>query len=462
MYPKILLRSSSFRLALAYGTLFAASALAILAFVYLATTRYMQQQADETIEAEIQGLAERYRLTGLSGLTSLIRQRLDRSPAGSSIYLLADAEFNPLVGNLSRWPTAADTVSDEGGFLNFDLRSPGHRARAKPFLLAEGFRLLVGRDMYELQSVRSLLLRTMAWSVALTLALAFVGGLVVSRSRLSRIAEINKAIAEVMSGNLNRRIAIEPTGDDIEDLAVRLNQMLDELEKLVEGVRRVSDAVAHDLRTPLARLKTRLERLLKTKGDPEIEVAIQETDHLLAVFAALLRIARIETGERARAVLANVDLTSLVDDVAELYAPLIEDADKKLVLHNAPGVEVRGDRDMLFQALVNLLDNALKHTSRGGQIEVALSSTGEGIEIVVADDGPGIPIEERSRVRERFYRLDRSRTTAGAGLGLSLVEAVAKLHAGSLQLLDNAPGLRAVVRLGTREGDGKNSLQSSP
>ncbi|HXV64895.1 MAG TPA: HAMP domain-containing sensor histidine kinase, partial [Vicinamibacteria bacterium] len=232
-------------------------------------------------------------------------------------------------------------------------------------------------------------------------------------------------------------------------------QMLDELKKLVEGVRRVSDAVAHDLRTPLARLKTRLERLRKTKADPEIEAAIHETDHLLAVFAALLRIARIETGERARAVLANVDLTSLVDDVAELYAPLIEDADKKLVLHNSPGIEVRGDRDMLFQALVNLLDNALKHTSPGGQIEIALSSTGEGIEIVVADDGPGIPLEERSRVRERFYRLDRSRTTAGAGLGLSLVEAVAKLHAGSLQLLDNAPGLRAVVRLGRREGDGK-------
>jgi signal transduction histidine kinase len=444
--PKIL-RSSAFRLAIGYVALFAVSAILLLAFVYWLAASYMLRQGDETIEAEIVGLAERYRLSGLNGLTASIRERLDRRPQGSSIYLLTDAAGAPIVGNLNRWPPAEP---DQSGFLDFELVAgpgePPHRARAKPFLLRGGFQLLVGRDLEELESVRSLLLRTMAWGLALILALALLGAVVVSRSRIRRIAKIDQALGEVMAGDLSRRIPLEGTSDDIEDLAEKLNRMLGELSNLVEGVRRVSDSIAHDLRTPLARLKTRLERLRRGRPqEEEIGEAIEEADRLLAMFGAVLRIARIESGERGRAAFAEVDLTSLVDDVAELYRPLIEEKGSRLSLHNAPSVVVQGDRDMLFQAVANLVDNAIKHTPGGGRIEMSLAPRDGGAAIIVADDGPGIPPEEREKVRERFYRLDRSRTTPGAGLGLSLVSAVAARHGGELRFEDNDPGLRAVL-----------------
>jgi signal transduction histidine kinase len=442
-------RSSAFRLALGYVALFAVSAVFLLAFVYWLATTYMVVQADETIEAEIVGLAERYRLSGLNGLIASIRERLDRRPQGSSIYLLTDATGAPLAGNLNRWPPVEP---DETGFLEFELvAGPGelpHRARAKPFVLRGGVQLLVGRDLQELESVRSLLVRTIAWGLALILALALLGAVVVSRSRIRRIAKIDEVLGEVMAGDLSRRIPVEGAADDIDDLVEKLNRMLGELSNLVEGVRRVSDSIAHDLRTPLARLKTRLERLRRGRPqEAEIGEAIEEADRLLAMFGAVLRIARIESGEPGRAALTEVDLTSLIDDVTELYRPLIEEKGSRLSLHNAPSVVVHGDRDMLFQAVANLVDNAIKHTLEGGRIDISLAPRNGGAEIVVADDGPGIPPEEREKVRERFYRLDRSRTTSGAGLGLSLVSAVAARHRGELRLEDNEPGLRAVLTL---------------
>ncbi len=431
-----------------YAALFAGSALIVLVFVYLSATTYMGRQADETIEAEITGLAERYRLTGLSGLTSSIRERLDRRPAGNSVYLFTDERYAPIVGNLSPWPRVE---SDENGWMDFEIGvggvEPLHPARAKQFQLRGGYHLLVGRDLSELQEVRSLLRRTMIWGVALTLCFALLGGLVTSRGRLRRIAAINEGIDQVMTGDLSRRIPTGKTGDDVDELVERINAMLDELDKLVEGVRRVSDNIAHDLRTPLARLKTRLERARTHAPDTdEVSEAIEEVDKLLATFGALLRITRIESGER-RAKFESVDITALIDDVAELYAPLIEDAKVKLVLHNTPGISVVGDRDMLFQAVSNLADNALKYAAHGERIEISTSRDDDGVRIGVADEGPGIPAEEREHVRERFYRLDRSRATPGAGLGLSLVSAVVELHHGRLSFEDNEPGLRVVMAL---------------
>jgi signal transduction histidine kinase len=447
VYPKKLLRSSAFRFALGYVALFGVSAVMLLAFIYWSTASYMQQQADETIEAEIVGLDERYRLTGLGGLTASIRERLGRRPVGSSIYLLADGLYTPIVGNLDRWPAGEP---DSEGWIRFELNvmpnEPKHEVRAKPFALPGGFYLLVGRDMYELQTMRTRLVRTLSWGLALTVGLALAGGLVMSRSRIRRIAMINDAIGGVMAGDLSRRIPTESRGGDVEELVTKLNRMLDELEHLVEGVRRVSDSIAHDLRTPLARLKTRLERLRQTGVGEEADLAVEEADKLLATFAALLRIARIESGE-SRSQFTAVDLTALTDDVAELYRPLIEEQGKKFVIHNAPGISVLGDRDMLFQAAANLLDNALKHTPPEGHIELSLGKTNGRVEIIVADDGEGIPAEEHDKVVGRFYRLDRSRSTPGAGLGLSLVAAVVGLHHGRLRFEDNDPGLRVVVEL---------------
>lgn len=440
------LRSSPIRLAVVYVALFASSALLLMAFIYWSTAGFMLRQADETIEAEIAGLAERYQIAGLNGLTSLIEERLGRQPSGSSLYLVTDASYRPLLGNLSGWPRVE--VADDG-WLNFKLDTradePEHWARAKPFRLRGGYQLLVGRDMYELQEIRRLIVRTMVWGLVLTVALALLGGVLVSRGRIRRIGVINEAIGDVVAGDLTRRIPADPTGDDIEELVVNLNHMLGELEKQVEGVRRVSDNIAHDLRTPLARLKNRLEVLrqeVEDSGRREmVEAAVTEADGLLATFKALLRIARIEAGSRRQG-FSQVNLAAVLDDVADLYGPLLEEAGLELAIEHHPDLHLEGDRDLLFQAVANLVDNALKHVPKGGRVNLTAERSGGGTRLSVSDNGPGIPAAERERVLERFYRLDSSRSTPGAGLGLSLVAAVADLHQAHLELRDNDPGLR--------------------
>ena len=446
MHLKRLLRSSPFRLAVAYVALFGSSALVLLAFIYWSTAGFMLRQADETIDAEITGLAERYRISGLTGLTALIEERLNRQPSGSSLYLVTDADYRPLVGNLSGWPQVA---ADGEGWLNFALDpradEPIHWARAKVFRLRGGFHLLAGRDMYELQAIRFLIVRTMTWGLLLVIFLALAGGVLVGRGRIRRIGVINEAIADVMAGDLTRRIPSDTTGDDIEQLVENLNGMLDELEKLMDGVRRVSDNIAHDLRTPLARLKNRLETLRHHESGQErreiVDLAVAEADGLLGMFGALLRITRIESGSRRQA-FGIVDLGPVIGDVGELYSPLMEEAGLQLTIEHQADLEVMGDRDLLFQALANLVDNTLKHVPSGGRVSLVARTVGEGVLVAVADNGPGIPSSDRDRVVERFYRLDSSRNTPGAGLGLSLVAAVAELHQARLELLDNDPGLR--------------------
>ena len=452
---KKLLRSSPFRLAVAYASLFAGSALLLLSFVYWSTAGYMLRQADETIDAEIAGLAERYRTGGLVGLTRLIERRLARQqPTGSSLYLVADAAYRPRVGNLSAWP---QVEADNDGWLNFRLGQPEgeetHWARARQFRLDRGYFLLAGRDMYELESIRVTVVQTVAWGFALTMVLALVGGVLVSRGRIRRVSVINHAISDVVAGDLTRRIPTEATGDDIEQLTNNLNRMLAELEEQVDAVQRVSDNIAHDLRTPLARLRTRLELLRESETEPGqsryelAERAVGEADGLLATFNALLRIARIEAGRR-RQEFSGVDITRLIHDVAELYGPLLDEAGVRLDTHPESGLTVVGDRDLLFQAVANLTDNVLKHVPSGGSVALTSRCSASGVDIVVADNGPGVPAAERTRVLERFYRLDASRTKPGAGLGLSLVNAVAKLHDATLSLTENHPGLQVTLCFG--------------
>ena len=452
---KKLLRSSPFRLAVAYASLFAGSALLLLSFVYWSTAGYMLRQADETIDAEIAGLAERYQTGGLVGLTTLIEQRLARQqPTGSSLYLVADAAYRPRVGNLSAWPQV-DVDSD--GWLNFRLGQPEgedtHWARARQFRLDRGYFLLAGRDMYELESIRVTVVQTIAWGFALTIVLALVGGVLVGRGRIRRVSVINRAISDVVAGDLTRRIPTDATGDDIEQLTNNLNRMLAELEEQVDAVQRVSDNIAHDLRTPLARLRTRLELLRESETEPGqsryelAERAVGEADGLLATFNALLRIARIEVGRR-RQEFSRVDITRLIHDVAELYGPLLDEAGLQLDTQPESGLAVVGDRDLLFQAVANLIDNVLKHVPSGGYVTVTSRCSPSGVDIVVADNGPGVPADERIRVLERFYRLDTSRTKPGAGLGLSLVNAVAKLHDATLSLSENHPGLQVALCFG--------------
>ena len=458
MKPSELLRTSTFRLALLYMALFAGSALLLLGFIYWSTVAFMANQTDATIEAEITGLAERYRERGLNGLVGSIRKRLERDPQSLSVYLLASPDYTPLAGNLTAWP---DVEPTQDGWLNFEFEDPraGGRvfqARVRPFVLEGGLHLLVGRDTRELKATQQLIVRALLWGLAITVALALVGGITMSRSMLRRIEQINQTSREIIGGDLSRRVPTTGADDDFDQLAVNLNAMLDEIERLMGGIRQVSDNVAHDLRTPLTRLRNRLEQLrseleASSPHRDHVERSIAEADQLLSTFAALLRIARIEAGGH-RAGLVPIDLATLVQDAAELYEALAEEKRLQIDTSVEHPVTIQGDRDLLFQAFTNLLDNAVKYTPDGGRVSLAVSQTGDFVDVTVSDTGPGIPAEERDKVVQRFYRLERSRRAPGSGLGLSLVAAVAQLHRAALILEDNAPGLEATLRFEVNRG----------
>lgn len=470
--PREVLASFTFRLALLYAVLLAGSVVMLLGFIYWSTAGYMARQTDATIEAEIQGLAEQYRRRGLSGLTTLLAQRSAARPTGAGVYLLADGDYRPLVGNIDAWP---DVEPDRDGWIDFRLRDAAagadaqaeHAARGKVFLLRGGLHLLVGRDVRELAAMRGLVRDALGWGLAMTVALALAGGWLMSAGVVRRIEAVNQVGREIMEGDLSRRIPTDGSGDEFDQLAVNLNRMLARIEALMASVRQVSDNIAHDLRTPLSRLHTKLSQLRDTDlaaGAAEgVDEAIADAEELLGAFNALLRIARVESGSR-RAAFADLDPVVLLHDVAELYEPLAADKAQQIAVAaptDADGaLRVHGDRDLLFQALANLVDNAIKYTPAGGSVRLSAAPTAGGdVTLHVADSGPGIPPALRGKVLQRFYRIDASRSAPGHGLGLSLVQAVAQLHGAALALQDAGPGLRVVLTLpaGTGIGNGRSA-----
>jgi signal transduction histidine kinase len=448
-----LLRTSTFRLALVYMVLFAGSVLILLGFIYWSTVTYMAEQTDATIHAEITGLAEQYRQRGLNGLEKTISERMEHDPDGSSVYLIASPSRQPLAGNLSPWP---DVTPAADGWLEFEFQDAGadgrvFQARARAFMLQDGLHLLVGRDTRELKATQQLITRALLWGIAITLALALLGGVVMSRGMMRRIELINQASRNIMAGDLSQRIPIRGSGDELDQLAGNLNRMIDEIERLMDGIRHVSDNIAHDLRTPLTRLRNRLEQLQIDLDDnsphrEQVEQGLTDADQLLTTFAALLRIARIEAGGHA-VKFERVDLAEMAHDAAELYEALAEEKRLRFSVQVDDAISIDGDRDLLFQALINLLDNAVKYTPAGGEVSLGLQRSGKTVDINVSDTGIGIAEDERGKVGQRFYRLESSRSTPGSGLGLSLVKAVARLHHAELLLEDNAPGLKATLRL---------------
>lgn len=445
-----LLRTVAFRIVLVYVLLFAVSAAALVAFAYWNTARALNAETDQTIEAEITGLSEQYQREGLTGLTEVIISRSIRG--GQALYLLTDSDQHPIAGNLDAWP---ETEPVSNNFVEFEYQRrvgnelQSYRARGRIFILTGGFELLVARDVHERYETERIFTTALPWSVALMLLLGVVGGGLISRNLLARLDSINRTSREIMAGDLSRRIPITKAGDEFDALAQNLNRMLDRTERLMRGMRDVTDSIAHDLRTPLNRLRNRLESLLghvdpDSEQGREIEAAVGETDRLIATFNALLLIAEAEAGV-VREAMTRVDLSNVIEGVAELYEPLAEE--KALVLEIAPGgaAPIRGNLSLISQALANLVDNAIKYTPPGGRVRVSVEDRPEGVALSVADTGPGIPTEERARVIERFVRLEESRNSPGTGLGLSLVAAVARLHDARLELTDNAPGLRATL-----------------
>jgi signal transduction histidine kinase len=444
-------RSQAFRIVLLYLAVFAASATALVAFVYYNTALVLEQENDETIDAEVTGLAEMYTRLGIPALTDVIVRRSIRG--GQGLYILAGGNLQILAGNLDAWP---QINAERGGFVEFsyERRAAGtaevRRARGKVFRLAQGFVLLVARDVHERAELERLFTTTLPWTVGLMLVMGLAGGYFVSRRFLARLDVINRTSREIIAGDLGRRVPLSRSGDEFDDLASHLNRMLDRIERLLRGIREVSDNVAHDLRTPLNRLRNRLE-LASMREAPNSEIArdiaaaVEETDRLIATFNSLLLIAEAEAGS-VRETMEDFDLNETIEGVGELYGPVAEESGLRFTTTSGERAILRGNRNLITQALANLVDNAIKYTPEGGRVSVALERTGYGAALVVSDTGPGIPAVERSRVVDRFVRLESSRHSPGTGLGLSLAAAVARMHDAELVLSDNAPGLRAALR----------------
>ena len=456
-----LLKTSTFRLSVVYLALFVLSVVTILGYVYLNTSVLIQRQTDETIEAEITGLAEQYRSGGLERLVRTVAER-SRSPAGG-IYLLTTPGGRPLAGNLPRMPDADQLDSD---WVEFDFRSAGDEdapvrtALARQFRLAGDYRLLVGRDIDSFRNFETLIRSTIVWALGFAVVVGLLGGLLVSRGFLARIEEIARTSQTIVSGDLSQRIALAGSDDEIDRLARSLNDMLDEIERLMAVTRQVTDNVAHDLRTPLARMRVRIEDVLRARqGEAAyrgaLELTLEEADRMIATFNALLSIARIESAV-GREALGPTDVSAALADALELYEPVAEERDVVVRADIAEDLQVLGDRQLLGQAFANLIDNAIKYAAAGDreassrpapEITVLARRAGAGVEVVVADNGAGIDAGDRERVFSRFVRLEQSRTEPGSGLGLALVAAVLRLHSGEISLEDNAPGLRAVISL---------------
>jgi signal transduction histidine kinase len=316
--------------------------------------------------------------------------------------------------------------------------------------LPDGSFLLVAQDASRLTDMQHAIISAFVWAGGVTLVLAFGGGLLIGSNFLRRIDTITRTSRAIMGGDLSARIPVRGTHDEIDQLVASLNAMLERIQQLLEGLRQVSSDIAHDLRTPLGRLRQHLEdareRAKSTADyDAATEAAIAEADELLETFSALLRIAQVEAGAQKRG-FADVDLSELVRNVAEVYQPVAEDCDHRLSYRIDDNVHLPGDRPLLAQMISNLVENALRHTPAGSQVSLALRGVGSAFEIEVADNGPGIPEAERAKVFDRFYRLDRSRSTAGSGLGLALVKAIAGLHGLTIRLEDRGPGLGVIVK----------------
>jgi signal transduction histidine kinase len=454
-----LLRSRVFRLTLVSTLIFGAIAAGVVALLYRSSTEAVSRQIDATIEAEIAGLAEQYAQLGTTGLVNVIKRRASLAGRTGGIYLLANAERHPIAGNLNRWP---DAEPDDKGWIRFAIRETSedraqvHHARGRVFRLQTGLWLLVGHDTAEQTRIANLVENRLLWAGVIAIGLAVAFGALLSWLILRRIDAITATSREIMAGDLSHRIPAKKGGDEFDRLAQSLNAMLDQNERLFLGLQEVAQNIAHDLRSPLGRLRARLERLLADSlTEPQkaalTEEAIAEADRLLRTFRAILSIAQAESGAPRRG-FEPVDLTVLIDDLSDLYGPLAEDAGLSLAIEGdgAP-LTVSGDRDLLFQACVNLVDNALKYAREGKRIDIRLRRDGDPdgrhAAIEIRDHGPGIPAELLGKAKDRFYRVEASRTTEGSGLGLSLADAVARLHEGELELADNGPGLAAILRL---------------
>lgn len=441
------LRSLTLRLTLVYMALFYASIGLMLGASYVGGVWRPLQQVERQIRAEGDSLAAIYERQGRNALIRELERRAAEPRARTPYHVLVAPNGAVVAANLLDWPRVAgpEWVRYEFGTYATGAEEE-HEAVVRDRRLPGGWRLLVGLDTEDLDEREDLILEALSWGLGMTLALGVIGGLVMTLAVSRRLESINRAARAVIAGDLSGRVALRGSGDDFDQLAATLNEMLARIEHLVASISRVSDSIAHELRTPLTRLRAELEELAVADDPTDVQAraaaALDEAVRLQAMFEALLRIARLQSGPRAAG--ATVDLSRLLADAAELHRPAAEDRSQTLTETLQPGLAVTGDRDLIFQMVSNLLDNAVKFAPEGGHVALEARMTARGVEVAVIDNGPGVPPAHRDRVFERFWRGDD--VAPGFGLGLSLVAAAAEAHGAAIELADAGPGLRVTVR----------------
>jgi len=427
--------------------------IALFSYVYWSTATYVHARSDRAISAEHSILRKIYDDAGRGGLIAAIEDRTAGGRVKGDVYLLADPSFARLAGNLKVWPSSSKASK---GWEDFNAREWKLEAANPPMLratfdtLPNGDHLLVGKEIDDLDEFAKKIKTALLWGVALIFVLAAVASVSVTRRTVGRIEAISATSRAILQSGLGRRIPLRGTRDEWDQLAENLNSMLERIEALMAEVKQVSDNVAHDLRTPLTRMRGRLEKAYtrQRSGDYDqslINDTMADLDAVLRMFSSLTRISKIEAGDRTSA-FRTVNLSEIASEVVELFDAAAEDEHAHLDAAVDQRVLVTGDRDLLFDAVANLVDNAIKHGREGGRVTVEVTQNDGSAVISVADDGPGIPINERQNVFKRFYRLEQSRRTPGNGLGLSLVAAVARLHEAGIEMVDNAPGLKLRLR----------------
>ncbi len=463
-----LIRTTAFRLTLVYLLLFALFAASLLGFFAWNTRRMITEQITTTVNAEFSDLTGLYSRRGLRGLMVGIENRALRP--GANLYLVATPTGQPVAGNVGALPPG--TMSGTGWFETSYQRieeqdQAPHLALVRISELSNGFRLLIGRDLEERRRIFRIVAAAAQWSILVVVVLGLAAGVFVGRRVLRRIDAMTGTTRRIMEGDLSERLPVGRSGDELDRLADNLNRMLERIEALMTGLKEVSDNIAHDLKTPLTRLRNRAEEALATSGSEAeyraaLEHTIEESDALIRTFNALLMIARAESGQAGEAA-EDFDVADVANGIHELYEPLAEDNGLVLRVNAAPA-RLHGNRELVSQALANLVENAIKYGKPAEDAAAVAAGTmpaivieagrhGDKVLLSVTDRGPGIPEADRKRATERFVRLEASRTLPGSGLGLSLASAVATLHRGELRLEDAGPGLRATLAFPAPAGE---------
>ena len=438
----VLFRSAAYRIAFASSLAFGLAMLLIGAMAYLAVEAAFARQLDQTIEEDRIALVGEARDDGLPGLIEAISQR-ERLAGNALGYAVFDAAGHRIAGSL-------DTAMPPPGWRRISFRDPGEGpdpARAATTMLSHGYRLTVAADLEPVEAITNRLLEVFAIGFAAALAIGTGIALVLGSYLRRRLTHVERIACAFAGGDRLARAAVGKRGDEFDRLAASLNAMLDRIAALVNNLKQVTSDLAHDMRTPLTRLRGQLEELHKVRGaerETRIEEALDRTDEILVLFSAILRIAELEEGELRRR-FTPIEVAPLVTDLIETHVPLAEDSGHVLEQAECMPCRVLGDRELLAQALINLIENAVRHTPRGSHILVGSRADEHSCRLFVADNGPGIPVQDRARVTERFVRLDEARTSPGHGLGLSLVRAVAEAHGGHLELAGREPGLDATI-----------------